>query len=192
MEPFTGPLTAEKISEWLSRCEESFEEYEEANAPRKLSNKEKIHRAVASISTTQTASKSLSTWYTQNRRTIEAKDWDTFRDMLKEHALGKGWRMKVLRDFYTYSQGAVSLDEYFEKFEDLKFTVARTSKVDEIDTMAYKCHVLFGSRPDLIAKFLRMHKNDQHFIDYDVDDIRTRLKDFEEETTGSVQPDSTQ
>ena len=186
IESFTGPLTAVAISDWLSRCEEDFDAYDETNPTQKLTNKQKVQRAVSSISTVNVESKSLSTWYTQNRRTLETKPWDTFRDQVKDHTLGKGWRIKVLRDFYTHNQGTVILDDYFQKFEDLKFTVARSSKLTEIDEMVYKCHVLFGTRPDFVAKYVRMHKNDQEFLDGAIDDIRTELREYESEAGTTV------
>ncbi|KAI3319374.1 hypothetical protein HD806DRAFT_509821 [Xylariaceae sp. AK1471] len=179
IDPFTGPLTADSISEWLSRCEEAFERYNDSISEKQLSNKQKIQKAATTISTAHTASKSISTWYTQNRRNLETKDWDTFRDMVKDHALGKGWRIKVLRDFYTYNQGLATVDDYLQKFEDLRFTISRSSKLSEIEDTVYKCHILFGARPDLLAKFMRAHKNDQQFIDYEIEDIRTVLKDFD-------------
>lgn len=155
IETFIGPLTAGKISDWLSKCEEDFDSWNEGNPTQPLTDKQKIHRAVASISTTQTASKSLSTWYTQNRRTLETKNWDTFRDLVKEQALGKGWRIKVLRDFFTFEQKTASLSDYLEGFEELRYTVSRTSNLPEplMTELAFKCHVLFGSRPDLVEKF---------------------------------------
>jgi hypothetical protein len=183
IEPFTEPLTAGAISEWLSRCERDFEEYQ-SNLTEGLTNKQKIQRTAKSISTAPChASKSLSTWYNRNRQNLETKDWDSFQNLIKEHALGKGWRIKVLRDFYTYNQGLTTLDDYLEKFEELKFAVEH-SRLGEIDAMVYKCHVLFGSKPSLLEKFIRTHKNDQQFISYDMEDIRTILKDFDGEGVG--------
>jgi hypothetical protein len=104
--------------------------------------------------------------------------------------LGKGWRIKVLQDFYTYSQGSAKLDDYFQKFEALKFTVARSSNLSEIDDMVYKSRLLFGCRPGLVESFLRAHKNDQQFIDCDVEDIKSTLRDLDSEdsTTPQQQP----
>jgi len=186
-EPFTGPLTAAKISDWLSRCEEKFDEYDEANSGQHLTNKQKIQRAVDSLSKTDAAAKSLSTWYTQNRKTLETKDWDTFRDLLKEHALGKGWRLKILKDFYTYAQGDAKLDDYFEKLEELKFTVSRSSKLDPINDKVYKCHVLFGTRLGLLEKFMRSQKNDQQFLEFDVGDVKALLLDYESDSSVPAQ-----
>jgi hypothetical protein len=184
---FHRPFDGGEISEWLSRCEEDFDGYNQANPTQSLTNKQKILRAVATISLSNTASRSLSTWYTHNRRTLETKDWDTFRDLLKEHALGKGWRIKVLRDYYICTQGLATLDEYFEKLEELKFTVSRTRNLTEIDDQAYKYHVLFRSRPGLVEKFMRTQKNDQQFIGYGAEDIKSMLKDLDDESSDPAQ-----
>lgn len=183
IDPFTGPLTAASISEWLSRCEEAFEGYNDASE-KPLSDKQKLWKAGTTISTAHAASKSVSTWYTQHRRALEKKNWNTFPDMVKDHTLGKRWRFKVLRDFYTYNQGLATLDDYLQKFEDLRFTVSQSSNLTEIDDMVYKCHVLFGARPDLLAKFMRAHKNDKDFIESEIEDIVTELRGFDSD--GSV------
>ncbi|KAI1318289.1 hypothetical protein F5Y16DRAFT_419063 [Xylariaceae sp. FL0255] len=181
IESFVGPLTAGAISDWLSRCEEDFEAYNDTNPNTSLTSKQKIHKAMASVSRTLEDSKRISTWYTQNRRTLDNDDWDTFRDKVKEHALGKGWRIKVLQDFYTYHQGSTSLADYIAKFAELGYTVARTSKLTEVDDTAYKCHLLFNSRPELVQKFINEKKSDQQFIDYDISDITAALQDFDAE-----------
>jgi hypothetical protein len=134
---------------------------------------------VASISRSHTESNKLHTWYTQNRRTLETKNWDTFRDLVKDRVLGKGWRIQLLRNFFTYSQGTAVLEDYFQRVEALKFTVGRSSNLSDIDDMVYKCRVLFGCRPDLVEKFMRSHKNDQRFIQYDVEEIMSVLRDLE-------------
>lgn len=181
IESFVGPLTAGAISDWLSRCEEDFEAYVDENPTKSLTDRQKISRATASVSRTNEDSKRISTWYTQNRKTLDKDDWDTFRDKVKEHALGKGWRIKVLQEFYTYHQGNASLADYIEKFEELRYTVSRTSKLTKVDTMAYKCHLLFNSRPELVQKFIHEKKNDYQFVNYDIDDITTILRDFDAE-----------
>jgi len=179
IEPFTGPLTAVEIFGWLSRCEDDFQEYDSSH-PNPLTNKDKINRTGRSISSTQGHhSKPLSTWYTLNRNTLEKTDWDSFQNLVKEHALGNGWRIKVLKDFYTYSQGpAIKLDNYLEKFEELKYTVERSQLEEnqEINDMAYKCHIIFGSTPGLVEKFVQKYTDDQKFIGYTVEKIKDKLK----------------
>jgi len=176
IEPFTGPLTAVEVFGWLSRCEDDFQEYDSSH-PNPLTNKDKINRTGRSISSAQGHdSKPLSTWYTRNRDTLEKKDWDSFQNLVKEHALGNGWRIKVLKDFYTYNQGpAIKLDNYLEKFEELKYAVER-SQLEEINDMAYKCHIIFGSTPGLVEKFIQKYTDDQKFIGYDVEKIKAKLK----------------
>lgn len=84
---FTGPLTADKISEWMSKCEEIFKKFDDAHPTQKMPSRRKIQEAVACLSDSHAASKALSKWYTQNRDTLDTEDWDTFRDELLKHAL---------------------------------------------------------------------------------------------------------
>ncbi len=79
------------------------------------------------------------------------------------------------------------MDQYFEKLEELKFTVSRTSNLTEIDDQAYKYHVLFRSRPGLVEKFMRTQKNDQQFIGYGAEDIKSMLKDLDDESSDPAQ-----
>ncbi|KAJ8117710.1 hypothetical protein ONZ43_g4148 [Nemania bipapillata] len=186
IESFDGPLTAGAISDWLSRCEEDFDAYDDANPNRSLTNKQKIHRAMASVSRTHEDSKRISTWYTRHRVILDNDDWDTFRDKVKEHSLGKGWRIKVLHEFYTYHQGSASLADYIDKFEELGYAVERSCQLKKVDAMAYKCHLLFNSRPELVQKFMHENKNDEIFVGYGINHIKTILRDLDDEVPVST------
>ena len=93
--PFNGPITDMAISEWLSGCEDTFENWEDENTGKKLSDHQKIHAAGNSISKAA-PTRALSVWWTTNRTTLEKKKWNDFLDSVKEKALGSGWRLRAL------------------------------------------------------------------------------------------------
>ncbi|KAB8231998.1 uncharacterized protein BDW43DRAFT_312614 [Aspergillus alliaceus] len=107
VESFTGPVTLLEITEWLSRCEESFE----ASAAT-LTDKQKILAAGSAVAKSQDT-KTIYDWWTKNRKKLEGKTWNEFRNAVKDKALSKSWRMKALLDFYSTIQGSKGLGGLF-------------------------------------------------------------------------------
>ncbi|KAL4865217.1 hypothetical protein BDV12DRAFT_200339 [Aspergillus spectabilis] len=113
VEKFEGPITSLALAEWLSRCEDSFESWDDDNEGNSLTNKQKIHAAGTSNVKTTTTDQ-LHSWWTMNRTKLD------------------GWRLRSLRDLYTASQGAQTLDEYFATLDNFKFVLSRASLIPEI------------------------------------------------------------
>lgn len=175
---FSGPLTDLAIAEWLSRCEDAFDSWEDDNTPKKLTDKQKIHAAGKAIVKNTTTDKLLS-WWTMNRKKLETATWDGFRDSVKEKALGSGWRIRSLKDLYTAVQGSQSLDDYFSSMENTKFVVSRGSKIPEISDFEFKCLLFFRATPHLATQVLKNDLRDLTFLDASVDDIKDYLRKYE-------------
>lgn len=179
VDPFNGPIQDLPIAEWLSGCEDAFENYEEDNN-KTMTDKRKIHVAGNSISKASPTNK-LHSWWIENRKKLEAKKWDEFRDAVKEKALGSGWRIRALKNLYTASQGARTLEDYFSALDSMRFVISRSSKLPEIEDFEFKCHLLFHAMPSLTAQALKNDIRDLSFIDASVDEIKDHLRKYESE-----------
>lgn len=174
---FNGPITDMAISEWLSGCEDKFEDWEDENSPKKLLDKQKVHAAGNSISRTTPTDK-LASWWTTNRTDLEKKKWNDFRDFVKEKALGSGWRVRALQNLYTASQGDQNLEDYFTALDNMKFVISRSSKLPAIETFEFKCHLLFHALPTLATQALKNDIRDSTFASLSVDDIKDQLRKY--------------
>lgn len=174
---FNGPITDMAISEWLSGCEDKFEDWEDENSPKKLSEKQKVHAAGNSISHTTPTDK-LASWWTTNRTDLEKKKWNDFRDSVKEKALGSGWRVRALQNLYTASQGDQNLEDYFTALDNMRFVISRSSKLPAIETFEFKCHLLFHALPTLTTQALKNDIRDSTFANLSVDDVKDQLRKY--------------
>jgi len=187
---FNGPITDLTIAEWLSSCEDAFENWEDENTGKTLPDKQKVHAAGNSISNTSVTAK-LHSWWIENRKTLETKKWDDFRDLIKEKALGSGWRLRALKNLYTASQGSQTLDDYFSALSSMRFIISRSSHLsDKISDFEFKCHLLFQALPSLTTQVLKNDIRDLSFINGSVDDIKDYLRKYEssDATTSSAVP----
>jgi hypothetical protein len=175
---FNGPLDDHHIAEWLSDCEDTFENYLSEDSARRLTDKQKIYAAGHSLSRSAPTDK-LASWYTENRKRLEDQDWDSFRDAVKDKVLGSGWRLRALKSLYTVAQGTKSLDEYFRALESSRFVISRSSLLNEVEDFEYKCLVLFRARPSLAAQVLKHDLNDYSFLNADVDEVKDHLRQYE-------------
>lgn len=180
VESFTGPVTLLEITEWLSRCEESFE----ASAAT-LTDKQKILAAGSAVAKSQDT-KTIYDWWTKNRKKLEGKTWNEFRDAIKDKALSKSWRMKALLDFYSTTQGSPALEDYLSLLEERKFVIDRGDPVlNPVDDLIYKCLLLSNATPDLVAHVLKHHNDILAFAKADPDDVKDWLRKYD---TGGTNP----
>jgi hypothetical protein len=150
IEPFNGPLKPLDIAHWLSSCEDSFDE---SSAP--LEDKEKIHaagKAIARSGETQ----SLHYWFVENCSELEEQTWWEFKETLRDQALGKGWHIRALQDFFTTTHEGKSLEDYFTTLDHKRFIIKRDDPVfDPLDDWLYKCYLLFHAPPALVDRVLK-------------------------------------
>ena len=185
--PFNGPITDIAIAEWLSGCEDMFEDWEDENTPKKLSDKQKAHAAGNSISKAAPTDR-LSSWWTTNRTDLEKKKWNDFRDSIKEQALGSGWRLRALKNLYTASQGSQTLEDYFTALGNMKFVISRSSKLPNIEDFEFKCHLLFHALPSLTTQVLKNDIRDSTFANATVDDMKDQLRKYAGGSTDAGTP----
>lgn len=186
---FNGPITEMAISGWLSDCESTFETWEDHNPGKSLSDRQKVHAAGNSISKATPTDK-LSSWWITNRKNLEMRKWDDFRDSVKEKALGSGWRLRALQKLYTASQGSQNLEDYFTALENMKFVIDRSSKLPDIGDFEFKCHLLFHALPSIATQALKNDIRDTTFIDTSLDDIKDQLRKYGTSSADTASPSS--
>ena len=160
------------------RLRRHIRNWEDENTDEKLSDKQKVHAAGNSITKVAPTDK-LSSWWTTNRTNLEKKkNWDDFRDSVKEKALGSGWRLRALKNLYTASQGSQNLEDYFTALDDMRFVISRSSKMPDIEDFEFKCHLLFHALPSLTTQSLKNDIRDSTFANTSVDEIKDQLRKY--------------
>jgi hypothetical protein len=158
LDPFSGPLEPLQIARWLDTSEDTFKD--EASAP--LEDKEKIHATGRAISASG-RTESLRNWFTENRSELEEMSWNEFKDALKDQALGTGWRIRALRDFFTTRSDGQTLQEYLIGLEHKFFILKRNDPAfTELYENLYKWYLLFNAPPNLVDQVL---KNEVYYDD---------------------------
>ncbi|KAL4860593.1 hypothetical protein BDV12DRAFT_204877 [Aspergillus spectabilis] len=158
LDTFNGPLEPLQIARWLDASEDIFKD--EASGP--LEDKDKIHTAGKAISASGNT-ESLHNWFTQNRSELEEMSWTEFKDALKDQALGTGWRLRALRDFFTTRSDGQTLEEYLTGLEH-KFFILKGNDPPfrELHEKLYKWYLLFNAPPNLVDQVL---KNEVYYDD---------------------------
>ncbi|KAL2837972.1 hypothetical protein BJX68DRAFT_218412 [Aspergillus pseudodeflectus] len=155
---FNGPLEPLPIARWLDTSEDIFKD--EASAP--LEDKDKIHAAGKAISASGDT-ESLHNWFTENRPELEEMSWIEFKDALKDQALGTGWRIHALRDFFTTRSDGQTLQDYLTGLEHKFFILKRNDPAfTELYENLYKWYLLFNAPPNLVDQVV---KNEVYYDD---------------------------
>ncbi|KAL2837618.1 hypothetical protein BJX68DRAFT_249652 [Aspergillus pseudodeflectus] len=158
LNPFNGPLEPLLIARWLDTSEDIFKD--EASAP--LEEKEKIHAAGRAINASGDT-ESLRNWFTENRSELEEMSWNEFKDALNDQALGTGWRIRALRDFFTTRSDGQTLQDYLTGLEHKFFILKRNDPAfTELYENLYKWYLLFNAPPNLVDQVL---KNEVYYDD---------------------------
>ncbi|CEN59358.1 hypothetical protein ASPCAL01809 [Aspergillus calidoustus] len=141
LEPLNGTLDPLKIARWLNTCEGIFEDEED---------KDKIRAAGRAISTSGDT-ESLRNWFTENRSELEELSWEEFKEALKDQALGSGWRIRALRDFFTTRSDGQTLQEYLTGLEHKYFILKRNDPAfKDLYENLYKWYLLFNAPSNLV------------------------------------------
>ncbi|EPS44834.1 hypothetical protein H072_1187 [Dactylellina haptotyla CBS 200.50] len=182
---FKGPVTALNLTRWLFRCEDTLADWEDDNN-KTLTEKRKIKivgRAISNEGQTQ----SLYDWYNNNLTAFEASNttWDEFRDAVKQEALGKGWRLQLLRELYTSSQGSMTVKEYASHRDNLSFVISRIGhEIPKVVGFAEKAHLLFQADPGILDAVLDQEADHQRLVAAKKEDIVRWLTKHESAKTG--------
>jgi hypothetical protein len=146
---FSGPCKPLDVTEWLSSCDQLFEESESP-----LTDKSKIHstgRAIVKSANTA----DLHQWWVENEPDLEQGSWEHFQDELKDQALGTKWRTEALKAFYTAANSTKTLEEFTKVLRDSWFILKESKTLPTaIDLSVLKYQLLFNGAPDRTERVL--------------------------------------
>lgn len=148
LQPFSGPLTAIAINEWLNKCENKFQLYDNDHPAAKLSEQQKVDHAGDKIADNE-VTHDLYDWFSGAK---DIKAWNIFKDQLKEEALSADWRARVLEAFFTTKQDGKSAEAYIRELDEWRSVIANSSKLRPIDEYAFNYHMLFHATPAVTAE----------------------------------------
>ncbi|KAF8526996.1 hypothetical protein BU17DRAFT_82515 [Hysterangium stoloniferum] len=135
---FAGPLTANSLKVWLGSCEDGFENYEDTH-DKKLVPKTCIHITGAILTKPQM----VEWWASGKVEFLALPSWKSFIKKVKDHFMPVNWKMDVLEQFYSCSQGKCDVHTFAMDLAQCLGTLPSVT----ISTAIYKHHILFYSHP---------------------------------------------
>ncbi|KAF8528191.1 hypothetical protein BU17DRAFT_61486 [Hysterangium stoloniferum] len=136
--PSAGPLTANSLKVWLGSCEDGFKNYEDTHG-KKLIPKTHIHLTGAALIESQI----VEWWASGKVEFLALPSWEAFIKKVKDHFMPVNWKMDVLEQFYSCSQGKCNFCTFAMDLTQCLDTLPSAT----ISMAIYKHHILFYSHP---------------------------------------------
>ncbi|KAK6331409.1 hypothetical protein TWF730_004490 [Orbilia blumenaviensis] len=153
---FSGPVTAQVVTNWLKRCDKVFRRLE-ISSSNVLDDEKKVEAAGDAIVQCP-ATEEIYEWWVSNSIELMDQTWEEFQDEVRNQALGHGWQLRLLREYYTLSQGGMTAKEYSEKSTKLsKLIGCIDGEKLKAEPFVQKCQLLFRARPEVLDVVLENH-----------------------------------
>ncbi|KAK6523560.1 hypothetical protein TWF281_001541 [Arthrobotrys megalospora] len=182
---FNGPLTAPDISHWLWCCSQAFRNWEKFYN-RGMDDETKIGEAGNAIVGAGNTEE-LYKWWVANAPHLVEGEWEPFQRMLYDEALGKGWELNVLKEYYTASQGVMSPRGFYNKLQTLSAIIGKMEGIDfRSEPFVEKCNLLFRARPGVLEAILKNHVRQLSLLqDAKIEDVLQWLEEYSEPSENS-------